>query len=32
MPEQTMDEDLRLAAMKPIERMPEISKWVGLIG
>jgi quinolinate synthase len=31
-PELTMEEDLRLAALKPIERMLEISKQVGLIG
>ena len=31
-PELTMDEDLRLAALKPIERMLEISRQVGLIG
>jgi quinolinate synthase len=31
-PELTMDEDLRLAALKPIERMMEISKQAGLIG
>jgi quinolinate synthase len=31
-PELTMDEDLRIAALKPIERMMEISKQVGLIG
>jgi quinolinate synthase len=31
-PELTMDEALRLKALKPIERMMEISKSVGLIG
>jgi quinolinate synthase len=31
-PELTMDEDLRVAALKPIERMMEISKAAGLIG
>lgn len=31
-PEITMEEDLRLAALKPIERMMEISKSAGLIG
>jgi quinolinate synthase len=31
-PELTMDEDLRLAALKPIERMLEISKAAGLLG
>jgi quinolinate synthase len=31
-PELTMDEDLRLAALKPIERMLDISRQVGLIG
>jgi quinolinate synthase len=31
-PELTMDEDLRLAALKPIERMLEISAKAGLLG
>jgi quinolinate synthase len=31
-PELTMDEDLRLAALKPIDRMLEISKAAGLLG
>jgi quinolinate synthase len=31
-PELIMDEDLRKAALKPIERMMEISKNAGLIG
>ncbi len=31
-PELTMDEDLRLAALRPIERMLDISKRVGLLG
>ncbi|WP_246186116.1 quinolinate synthase NadA [Phnomibacter ginsenosidimutans] len=31
-PELTMEESLRLAALKPIERMLEISKAAGLIG
>jgi quinolinate synthase len=31
-PELTMEEDLRLAALKPIERMLEISRSAGLIG
>jgi len=31
-PELTMDEELRLAALKPIERMLDISKAAGLIG
>ena len=30
MPEITMDEELRLAAKKPIDRMLEISKQAGL--
>jgi quinolinate synthase len=32
LPEITMDEDLRLAALKPIDRMLQISKAAGLIG
>jgi len=31
-PELLMDEDLRIAAQKPIDRMMEISKQAGLIG
>jgi quinolinate synthase len=31
-PELTMDEDLRLAALKPIDRMMEISQAAGLLG
>jgi len=31
-PELTMEESLRVAALKPIERMLEISKAAGLIG
>ena len=31
-PELTMDEDLRVAALKPIERMLEISQQAGLLG
>lgn len=32
LPELTMDEDLRIAALKPIDRMLQISKAAGLIG
>ena len=32
LPEITMDENLRLAAKKPMDRMLEISKAAGLIG
>ena len=32
LPELTMDEGLRMASLKPIERMLEISKSVGLVG
>jgi quinolinate synthase len=32
LPEITMDENLRIAAKKPIDRMLEISKAAGLIG
>jgi len=31
-PEITMNEELRLAALKPIQRMLDISKAAGLIG
>ena len=31
-PEILMDEDLRIAAKKPIDRMMELSKQFGLIG